>query len=161
MATIFKAVFSKMKFAIRLNFVVVIIGSFILTGCGETRPKIGQDIFNACLLFDNPDQSRVGVLMIISAAKNDPSIVERGRGNPHRFIDATVRKSIFPDVVDSKEATYLRETFANALDDFADAYLGNDVKLQKITSSNLTKVGDKLRKRCQNFGMDYKQFSHN
>ena len=75
--------------------------------------------------------------------------------SPYNYIDNTVRKFTYPGVTDSLEATELKEKFDSALDLFATAYLGSDRGAQRTASANLTEVGEDLKARCVELGMDY------
>jgi len=130
--------------------------SLLLTGCGgNTTQEAGTDVNAACTLLNNPDESRVGVLMIIGAAEANPEIVTAGRGNPFNFIDSTVREFKFPGVNDGLEATDIKNKFADALDAFATAYLGDNKALRLEASSNLIKVSQELRDRCTALGFQF------
>lgn len=144
-----------MRIEKRLTSLVGLLIVLVLSSCSSATPKLGCDLLWACTILTDPDEYRVGVLLIIGAAQNDPTIVTAGRGDPYNYIDNTVRKFTYPGVTDSLEATELKEKFASALDLFATAYLGSDEGAQRAASANLTDVGADLKARCIELGMDY------
>ena len=63
--------------------VYVILLLLLSSGCSaSSNQTVGSDVTLACTLLTNPDESRVGILMIIGAAQEDPGIVTAGRGDP-------------------------------------------------------------------------------
>ncbi len=141
----------------KIQMYIGVILLFILsTGCSSSsNQSIGSDVTAACTLLTNPDEYRVGVLMIIGAAKENPGIVAEGRGDPFNYITTTVRDFKFPGVIDGLEAADIKEKFGTALDLFATAYLGSDKDFQLEASSNLTNVSQVLRNRCSSLGFQF------
>ena len=138
------------------KFISLLASLVLLSGCGgNTTQEAGTDVNAACVLLSNPDESRVGVLMIIGAAEANPEIVTAGRGNPFNYINSTIREFKFPGVKDGLEASDIKNKFADALDTFATAYLGDNKAFQLEASSNLTKVTQELRDRCVTLGFKF------
>lgn len=133
-----------------------LVGLLLLSGCAvSSNQSVGSDVTVACTLLTNPDEYRVGVLMIIGAAQENPEIVTEGRGNPFNYIDSTVREFKLPGVSDGLEATDIKTKFSSALDSFATAYLGDDKNFRLEASSNLTHVSKELRDRCRALGFQF------
>jgi len=126
------------------------------SGCSaSSNQTLGSDLTAACTLLTNPDEYRVGVLMILGAAQENPEIVTAGRGDPFNYISSTVREFKFPGVIDGQEAAGIKNEFGDALDLFASAYLGSDRNFQLEASSNLTNVSQALRNRCSSLGFQF------
>jgi hypothetical protein len=141
----------KIQFSIGVIFLLI-----STTGCSSSsNQSVGSDVTAACTLLTNPDEYRVGVLMIIGAAQENPNIVTEGRGNPFNYINSTVKEFNFPGVIDGLEAADIKDKFGTALDLFATAYLGSDKNFQLEASSNLTKVSQELRDRCSELGFQF------
>lgn len=138
------------------KFISLLASLALLSGCGSnTTQEAGTDVNAACALLINPDESRVGVLMIIGAAQANPEIVTAGRGDPFNYINSTIREFKFPGVNDGLEASDIKNRFADALDTFATAYLGDNKALRLEASSNLTNVSQELRDRCTALGFQF------
>jgi hypothetical protein len=136
--------------------VYVILLLLLSSGCSaSSNQTVGSDVTLACTLLTNPDESRVGVLMIIGAAQEDPDIVTAGRGDPFNYINSVVRDFKYPGVIDGLEATDIKNRFADALDAFAMAYLGDNKTLRLEASSNFTNVSQELRDRCTDLGFQF------
>jgi hypothetical protein len=138
------------------SFIGAIFLLVLSTGCSSSsNQSVGSDVTAACTLLTNPDEYRVGVLMIIGAAQENPEIVTEGRGNPFNYINSTVKEFKFPGVNDGLEAADIKNKFGTALDLFATAYLGSDKNFRLEASSNLTKVSRELRDRCSSLGFQF------
>lgn len=135
---------------------VLAITLLLVTGCSfESSSKIGSDISLACTLLTDPDEYRVGVLMIVGAAKNNPELEKSGKGNPYNYINSVVRDFSYPGVTDSLEATDIKNRFAEALDTFAAGLIQDIDEIKLQTSSNLDEVALELRNRCVKLGFEY------
>ena len=119
-----------------------------LTAC-SSGPQMSSDVLLACTMFETPDEYRVMVLVNIG----------EGRTEPHAFIDSVVRDLNYPGVVETLEAKDLKDKFANALYLYADSLVQDDTDVRSLASSNLDKVSQQLKSRCQDLGMDYSQIS--
>jgi len=75
-----------------------------------------------------------------------------GKGDPYDYIDKAVRKFKYPGVIDTLEATDIKERFAQALETFAAAYLKDIPEIRLQASSNLDEVSNQLRARCTSLG---------
>ena len=138
--------------------VASILVLLVASGCSASSMQtVGSDVTAACTLLTNPDEYRLGVLMIIGAAQENPDIVSEGRGNPFNYITTTVKEFKFPGVIDGQEATDLKNEFGAALDLFATAHLGADKNFQLEASSNLTNISKQLRSRCTSLGFQFTQ----
>jgi len=137
----------------------VFLGLSILvlsSGCAtDSSQKIGRDITAACTLLTDPDEYRVGVLLVIGAAKANPEILSEGKGNPYNYINSVVREFNFPGVVYGLEANDIRNRFADALDVFAAAYTLDVDEIRLQASDNLTEVSKQLRERCTTMGFEF------
>ena len=137
---------------------IAIIGVllFLATGCSTpSTQEVGSDVTAACTLLNNPDEYRVGVLMVIGAAQNNPNIVREGRGNPYNYVNSAVREFRFPGVNDGSEAINIKSRFADALDSFATAYLGSNEDFRKEASLKLTQTSLELRDKCTFLGFEF------
>jgi hypothetical protein len=119
-----------------------------LTSCSG-GPQMSTDVMLACTMFKNPDEYRVLVLMNIGG----------GRTEPHAFIDSVVRDLNYPGVVETLEAKDLKDKFANALYLYADSLVQNDSNVKSFASSNLDKVAEELKLRCEDLGMNYSEIT--
>ena len=141
-----------MKF--KLIFVVILLLS--ATGCsGSNSSKLGTDLSLACTLLTNPDEYRVGVLMIVGAARNNPELEQSGKGNPYNYIKNVVRDFSYPGVTDSLEAKDIKDKFATALDTYAAALILDIDEINLQASTNLDEVALELRNRCVALGFQY------
>ena len=141
-----------MKFKVALTVIILLI----VTGCsGGSSPKIGTDISLACTLLNDPDEYRVGVLMIVGAARNNPELEKGGQGDPYRYINDVVREFSYPGVTDSLEATDIKNRFAQALDTYAAGLVIDVDEIRVQTSTNLDEVALELRNRCIALGFKY------
>jgi hypothetical protein len=140
----------------KLRATVVAIILLLLTGCSfGSSSKVGTDISLACTLLTDPDEYRVGVLMIVGAARNNPELEKGGQGDPYRYINDVVREFSYPGVTDSLEATDIKNRFAQALDTYAAGLVLDVDEIRIQTSSNLDEVALELRNRCVALGFEY------
>ena len=140
----------------KLKVAIAVIILLIVTGCsGSSSPKIGTDISLACTLLTDPDEYRVGVLMIVGAARNNPELEKSGKGNPYNYINNVVRDFSYPEVTDSLEATDIKNRFAQALDTYAAGLILDIDEIRLQTSTNLDEVALELRNRCVALGFKY------
>jgi hypothetical protein len=141
-----------MKRKVFLGLCILILSS----GCvSNSSQKIGADITWACTLLTDPDEYRVGVLMVIGAAKENPEILSEDRGNPYNYINNVVREFKGPGVTDGLEARDIKNRFADALDVFAAAYTLDVDEIRLQASENLTEVSKQLRERCTTMGFEF------
>jgi len=115
-----------------------------LTSCSSPGQQLGTDVTLACTMFVNPDEYRVGVLMVLGSG-----------GNAYSYIDGAVKELKYPGVTDTLETQDIKEKFAAALKTFAFAYTTNEKVLQSEASKNLDAVAETLKSRCIEIGMDY------
>jgi len=142
----------------KLRATVVAIILLLMTGCSfGSSSKVGSDISLACTLLTDPDEYRVGVLMIVGAARNNPELEKSGKGNPYNYINNVVRDFSYPGVTDSLEATDIKNRFAEALDTFAAGLILDIDEIKLQTSSNLDEVALELRNRCVTLGFEYSE----
>lgn len=134
-----------------LKISAVVLGITFLSSCSSS-PKVGSDILWACTLVDDVDPYRVGIMMITAAAKSDPSLVDKGRGNPYDYIDRTVRNFSYPGVTDTLEATDIKNKLADSLDLYASAVLVGEPNAISFYSSELDRVAISLQQRCSSLG---------
>ena len=140
----------------KLRAAVVAIFILLVTGCSfGSSSKIGSDISLACTLLTNPDEYRVGVLMIVGAARNNPELEKSGKGNPYNYIKNVVRDFSYPGVTDSLEAKEIKDKFATALDTYAAALILDIDEINLQASTNLDEVAVELRNRCVALGFQY------
>lgn len=126
------------------SLILALVTSASLTSCGISGQQMGADVTLACTMFENPDEYRVNVLLSLSQ-NNDP----------YGTIDVLVRQMKYPGVSETSEATDIKNKFADALDVFAAAYLGDNNSIRLESSSNLTKVSQELRDRCTALGYQF------
>ena len=140
----------------KLIAAVIAIILLLVTGCSfGSSSKVGSDISLACTLLTDPDEYRVGVLMIVGAARNNPELEKSGKGNPYNYINNVVRDFSYPGVVDSLEATDIKNRFAEALDTYAAGLILDIDEIGYQTSTNLDEVALELRNRCVTLGFKY------
>ncbi len=141
-----------MKFKVAIA-VIVLLG---ITGCsGGNSSKVGTDISLACTLLTDPDEYRVGVLMIVGAARSNPELEKSGKGDPYNYINNVVRDFSYPGVTDSLEAMDIKNRFAEALDTYAAGLILDVDEIRLQTSANLDEVALELRNRCVALGFKY------
>ena len=135
---------------------LAVIILLIVTGCtGGSSSKLGTDVSLACTLLTDPDEYRVGVLMIVGAARNNPELKQSGKGNPYNYIKNVVRDFSYPGVTDSLEAKDIKDKFATALDTYAAALTLDIDEINLQASTNLDEVALELRNRCAALGFQY------
>jgi hypothetical protein len=127
----------------------------LVTGCGNNPSKLETDLSLACTLLTNPDEYRVGILMIVGAARTNPELEKSGKGNPYNYINNVVRDFTYPGVSDSPEAKDIKDNFATALDTYAAALILDIDEIRFQASANLDDVALELRNRCVTMGFQY------
>jgi hypothetical protein len=139
---------------LKLVFVVILLLS--ATGCsGSNSSELGTDLSLACTLLTNPDEYRVGVLMIVGAAKNNPGLEESGKGDPYNYINNVVRDFSYPGEPKSLDAQDIKNQFATALDTYAASLIIDVDEIRYQASANLDEVALELRNRCVKLGFKY------
>jgi hypothetical protein len=120
-----------------------------LTAC-SSGPQMSTDLVLTCTLFDDPDETRVMVLLNVAGGKTEP----------HAYIDLIVRDLKYPDVEDTEESKDLKDEFAKALYLYADSLTSNsESEVRTFASANLDKVAAELKSRCEDLGMNYSQIT--
>jgi hypothetical protein len=125
-----------------------ILVALTLTSCGTSGQQLGTDTTLACTMFVNPDEYRVGVLMILGSG-----------GDAYSYINTSVRELKYPGATDTLETQNIKNQWATALEDFVFAYNENDRTLESSASENLDWVAKSLKNRCVEIGMDYSGLS--
>lgn len=122
---------------------------FPLSAC-SSGPQMSTDLLLTCTLFDDPDETRVMVLLNVAGGKTEP----------RAYIDLIVRDLKYPDVEDTEESKSIKDKFAKALYIYADSLTSNsESEVRTFASANLDKVAAELKSRCADLGMDYSQIT--
>lgn len=124
------------------------LAALTLTSCGAPGQQLGPDITLACTMFVNPDEYRVGVLMVLGSG-----------GDTSDYIDTSVRELKYPGVTDTLETQNIKSRWATALKDFAFAYKADNQSLQSAASEYLDNEARFLKNRCIDIGFNYSGLS--